>query len=156
MNTIGGLPAHVLLVHFVVVLAPLTAVLEILCGLSVAVRSRLVWLVAALSAVTLTLTPITTSAGEWLFDREEHPSEALLTHTERGDWMLVFSGALVLGAIVLAIAHRLDVSPERLGPHLAVAALVLVLGVVSIVGVIRIGDSGAKAVWGKELAGDGE
>ncbi|MGH3722747.1 MAG: DUF2231 domain-containing protein [Mycobacterium sp.] len=156
MNTLSGLPAHVLLVHFVVVLAPLTAILEILCGFSVAVRSRLVWLVASLSVVTLILTPLTTSAGEWLFDREKHPSEILQTHAQRGDWMLVFSGALVLGAIVLAIAHRLDLSPKRLGPHLTVAALVLVLGVVSIVGVIRIGDSGAKAVWGKELAGDGD
>lgn len=155
MDTISGLPAHVLLVHFVVVLAPLTAILEILCGVSVAIRSRLVWLVAVLAAVTLILTPLTTSAGEWLFDREKSPSAALLTHAERGDWMLVFSSALVLGAVVLAIAHRLGLSPARLGPHLTVAVLVLILGVVSIVGVIRIGDSGARAVWGTELTGDG-
>lgn len=152
MTTLDGLPAHVLLVHFVVVLAPLTAILAILCGFSTAVRSRLVWLVATLSVVTLILTPLTTEAGEWLFDREKHPSDALKTHAERGDWMLVFAGALVLAAIVLAIAHRLDLSPERLGPHLVVAALVLVLGVVTIVGVVRIGDSGARAVWGNELS----
>ena len=29
MNVVNGLPAHVLLVHFMVVLAPLTALLEI-------------------------------------------------------------------------------------------------------------------------------
>ena len=33
MSTVNGLPAHVLLVHFIVVLAPLTALLAILCHL---------------------------------------------------------------------------------------------------------------------------
>ena len=33
MNVVNGLPAHVLLVHFIVVLAPLTALLEIACAL---------------------------------------------------------------------------------------------------------------------------
>jgi len=32
MTTIAGLPAHALLVHAIVVLAPLTALLEILCA----------------------------------------------------------------------------------------------------------------------------
>ena len=45
MSTINGLPAHVLLVHFVVVLAPLTAILAIACAILPAVRQRLVWLV---------------------------------------------------------------------------------------------------------------
>jgi uncharacterized membrane protein len=66
MTTILGLPAHALLVHGVVVLAPLTAVLEILCGVWPAARRRLVWLVLALAVVTMVLTPITTAAGEWL------------------------------------------------------------------------------------------
>jgi len=33
MTVVNGLPADVLLVHFLVVLAPLTALLEIVCGL---------------------------------------------------------------------------------------------------------------------------
>ena len=32
MNVINGLPAHALLLHLVVVLVPLTALLEIVCG----------------------------------------------------------------------------------------------------------------------------
>ena len=39
---INGLPAHPS-VHFVVVLAPLTAVLAILCAVWPAARQRLVW-----------------------------------------------------------------------------------------------------------------
>jgi hypothetical protein len=38
LTTISGLPAHVLLVHALVVLAPLTALLEILCALWPAAR----------------------------------------------------------------------------------------------------------------------
>jgi hypothetical protein len=32
MATLNGLPAHVLLVHFIVVLAPITAVLAVICA----------------------------------------------------------------------------------------------------------------------------
>ncbi len=56
MTTIAGLPAHALLVHAIVVLAPLTAALEILCAIWPAARRRLVWLVLAFAAVTLVLT----------------------------------------------------------------------------------------------------
>jgi hypothetical protein len=33
MTVVNGLPAHVLLVHFIVVLAPLTGLLVMLCAL---------------------------------------------------------------------------------------------------------------------------
>ena len=44
---------HVPFVHFIVVLAPLTALLEILCAAWTAARRRLVWLVFALAVVVL-------------------------------------------------------------------------------------------------------
>lgn len=46
MTTVNGLPVHVLLVHFIVVLAPLTPVLAILCAVWPAAGQRLVWLIA--------------------------------------------------------------------------------------------------------------
>lgn len=63
MSTINGLPAHVLLVHFIVVLAPLTAILAILCAVWPAARQRLVWLVLVLAGVVAVLTPLTTEAA---------------------------------------------------------------------------------------------
>ena len=48
MTTFNGLPAHVLLVHFIVILSPLTAVLAIVCAVWPAARQRLVWLVLGL------------------------------------------------------------------------------------------------------------
>ncbi|MEO3758844.1 DUF2231 domain-containing protein [Mycobacterium sp. B14F4] len=153
MTVISGLPAHVLFVHFVVVLAPLTAVLEILCAIWPAARRRLVWLVLALAVVTLVLTPLTVEAGEWLYNREQNPGEILQTHAERGEWMIYFSIAMVAVAVALAILQRLEGRSDKGRPvaNVAVALVALVVGISSIVTVIRIGDSGARAVWGGEL-----
>jgi lysylphosphatidylglycerol synthetase-like protein (DUF2156 family) len=150
MTTVSGLPAHVLLVHAIVVLAPLTALLEILCGIWPAARRRLVWLVLVLALVTAGLTPLTTEAGEWLFDRERQPSEILRTHAERGGWMIYFAIALVVVAIALALLHVAEGRSEkrRVGANVLVAILALAVGVSTLVTVYRIGDSGARAVWG--------
>jgi hypothetical protein len=152
LTTISGLPAHVLLVHAVVVLAPLTALLEILCALWPAARRHLVWLVLTFAAITTVLTPITANAGEWLYDREAHPRAILNTHAERGSLMIYFSIALLVVAVVLALLHRREVRAAK--PAFAVSVLVAVVAVVvgtaTIVQVVRIGDSGARAVWANE------
>ena len=95
MTTITGIPAHALLVHAIVVLAPLVALLEILCGFWPAARRRLVWLVLALAAVNLVLTPLTTEAGEWLYDQLGSASPILETHrrTRRVDDLLLLGPA---------------------------------------------------------------
>ena len=104
MTTVNGLPSHVLFVHFIVVLAPLTALLAILCAVWPVARRRLVWLVLGLAVVNAALTPITTRAGEWLENRVGR-SPRLHTHTELGDTMLYFSIALLVAAILLALLH---------------------------------------------------
>ena len=152
MTVISGLPAHVLFVHFLVVLVPLTALLEITC-LWPAARRRLVWLVLILAIVTAVLTPVTTHAGEWLFDREREPSALLRTHAERGDWMIYFSVALLVVAIALAVLHVLENRSDnrRLATNVIVAIVTLAVGISSMVTVYRIGDSGAESVWHNEL-----
>jgi ABC-type branched-subunit amino acid transport system permease subunit len=153
LTTISGLPAHVLLVHAVVVLAPLTALLEILCGLWPAARRRLVWLALAFAVVTTVLTPITTEAGEWLYDRESHHRNILNTHADRGGWMIYFSVAMLVVAVALALVHWRESRSGRpgIGTHVAVALLAVAVGAASIVQVVRIGDSGARSVWADEL-----
>ena len=151
MTTITGIPAHALLVHAIVVLAPLTALLEILCAVWPAARRRFVWLVLALAAVTMVLTPLTTSAGDWLFNQQPQPSDILITHANRGQWMIAFSIALLVVAIALAVLHWLESRSDKSRTVAAaiVAVLALVVGVSSIVCVVRIGDAGAEAVWGR-------
>jgi hypothetical protein len=151
LTTISGLPAHVLLVHALVVFVPLTALLEILSALWPAARRRLVWLVLTFAAATTVLTPVTANAGGWLYEQEHHHRDILNTHAERGSWLIYFSVALLGVAVVLALLHWREVRAAQ--PRFVVSALVAVVailvGVASVVQIVRIGDSGAQSVWGK-------
>jgi hypothetical protein len=148
MTTISGLPAHALLVHFIVVLAPLTAVLAILCAVWPAARERLTWLVLALAVVTVVLTPLTTDAGEWL----EHGigrSPLVHAHARLGDTMIYFAIALLIAAALLTAIHVREIRGKSVKPVATriVAVAIIVLSVSTAVQVYRIGDSGAQATW---------
>lgn len=151
MTTLFGLPAHALLVHAVVVLAPLTAALEILCALWSAARRRLVWLVLALAAGVMVLAPLTASAGQWLYDQSSQHSPILEAHAERGEWAKYFALGLLIVAIAQTVQHVRESRSEEPNRVLSivVAVLAVVVGVWATVGVVYIGDSGAQAVWGE-------
>ncbi|MGB6182306.1 MAG: DUF2231 domain-containing protein [Rhodococcus sp. (in: high G+C Gram-positive bacteria)] len=149
METINGLPAHILLIHAVVVLIPLTALLAIVSAVWRPARERLVWLVLALAVITMILTPITSEAGEWL-ERRTEESAALENHTELGEWGNWIAAGVLVVAIALAALHVLE---KRSGKRntiatIVVAVLAVVIGVGAMIGIYRIGDSGATAVWG--------
>ena len=148
MSIINGLPAHALLVHLIVVLAPLTAVLAILCAIWPAARRRLVWLVLALAVVTTALTPLTTEAGEWL-EHRIGGSPAIQTHAELGNTMLYFAIALLVAAIMLAFLHVRELNTVAAA---VIAVVVIAASAATIVQVVRIGDSGAQATWGGIVA----
>ncbi len=155
MTVIGGLPAHALFLHFVVVLAPLTAVLEIVCGFwPAARRGHLLWLTLVLAVATMVLTPITIDAGEWLYDLRADPSPILQEHADRGADMIYFSGALLavaIGLVVLRFAER-RFDTRRAAVNVVVGLVTLAVGVASIIQIYRIGDAGAQSVWGGEIA----
>lgn len=156
---INGLPAHPMLVHFLVVLTPLTAVLLILCAVWPAARQRLTWLTLVLAGVTLILTPIVSEAGEWLYNRVED-TELVETHEHLGETMIYVSIALMVAAILVAVAHVRSVRGKPLPTVVSaiVAVLVVLIGVGASVQVFRIGHSGAESVWSDALlpAGSGE
>ncbi len=158
MSTIQGLPAHVLLVHFIVVLAPLAAILAVLCAVWPAARRRLTWLVLVLAAATTVLTPLTTEAGEWLEHRSGR-SPLLHEHTELGDTMLYFAVALLTAAVLLAVVHVRETRDKPLKPVVSwiLAAVIVLASVATTVQVVRIGESGARSAWGdKVAASDGD
>ena len=76
----------------------------------------------------------------------------MITHAERGEWMIYFSVGLLVVAIALVVLHWLTSRSDkpRTVATVIVAVLALVVGVSSIVGVVRIGDAGAEAVWGRQ------
>lgn len=148
---INGLPAHPLLVHFIVVLAPLTAGLAILCAIWPAARRRLVWPTLALAGITLVLTPITAEAGEWLYNRVED-TELVEKHEHLGETMIYFSIALLVAAVLLAfVHHRSSRGNNSKALSLIVAVLVIGVGAATSAQVYRIGHSGAESVWSDAL-----
>ena len=148
MSVINGLPAHILLVHLIVVLAPLTAVLAIVSAVWPAARRRLVWLVLALALVVMVTTPLTTEAGEWL-EHKVGESPAVETHAELGDTMLYFSIALLVAAALLVFLHvRESRATVNTVVAVVIAAVVVLASVATTVQVYRIGDSGSRAAWG--------
>jgi uncharacterized membrane protein len=155
MTVINGLPAHALLLHLVVVLVPLTALLEILCGLwPAARRGQLLWLTLVLATATMVLTPITINAGQWLYDLRTKPSPILREHAERGSTMVYFSTALLAVAIGLVLLRLIERRPERrrMVTRIVVGIIVLAVGISSMIQVYRTGDAGAQSVWGGEIA----
>jgi ABC-type branched-subunit amino acid transport system permease subunit len=153
MSTINGLPAHVLLVHIIVVLVPLAAVLAIVCALWPAARRRLIWFLVALSAFSVVMTPITTDAGEWL-EHKIGRSPAVNTHAELGDTMIYFALGLLVAVLLLLLVHLRETRNQPLGRALVgvVAVIAIAAGVAATVQVYRIGETGARATWGNQVA----
>lgn len=155
MEVINGIPAHMLFLHGVVVLMPLTAVLEIICAFwPAARRGQLVWVTLALAVATAIVTPITIQAGNWLYDLRPNPTAILQEHAELGDTMIYFAVALLvvaLALVALRVAERRD-NTRRVLYKAIVTVVAVLVGVASMVQVYRVGDAGAKSVWSKEIA----
>lgn len=154
MSTFNGLPAHPMLVHFIVVLIPLTAVLAILCAVWPAARERLVWLVLALAAATAVVTPIAAEAGEWL-EHKIVETELVEKHAEMGESMTYFALALLVAAVLLVVAHVRAGRGKALSTALSavIAVFVVVAAVATTVQALRVGHSGAESVWHDALTG---
>jgi hypothetical protein len=163
MSLVNGLPAHVLLVHFVVVLVPLTALALVAAAVWPVAARRLGIGLPVLALVTLASVPLATSAGEWL-ERHVDSDPLVRRHADLGDGMLPWAlGLFVLAAVVWWITRRAAAvesgvqggtqgsgnSGGRNASIIRIAAAVLsvVVAAGAVVDVYRIGDSGAKAAW---------
>ncbi|WP_037355152.1 hypothetical protein [Amycolatopsis orientalis] len=103
MTTVNGLPAHILLVHAIVVLLPLSALLLVLTACLAPVRRRLAGANAILSVLVVVLVPITTNAGEWL-ERRVARTPLVRAHTEIGDTAIW--AAIPVAVLALALWWR--------------------------------------------------
>ncbi|WP_406069050.1 hypothetical protein OG372_14435 [Streptomyces sp. NBC_01020] len=159
-TVINGLPAHVLLVHFVVVLVPLTALALVVASVWPAWIRKLGLALPILALVTLISVPITTHAGEWL---EKHTDSDPLVrkHADLGDGLLPWAIGLFAVAVAVwwfgrrATIQSSDTEDSRRSGAVALSvpvrvaaiALSVIVAAGSVVQVYRIGDSGAKAAW---------
>ncbi|MEO5877592.1 MAG: DUF2231 domain-containing protein [Streptosporangiaceae bacterium] len=154
ITVLNGLPAHVLFVHFVIVLIPLSALAILVCAIWPQASRRFGLVLPALALVTLASVPLATQAGEWL---EEHvPSNPLVhEHAELGDGLLPWAiGLFVVSVVVWWIARGAESTPST-GPtwlastpfRVAISVLAFAIATGAVVDVYRIGDSGTRAAW---------
>ena len=163
-NEINGLPAHVLLIHLVVVLVPAAALLLVGQAWSRPIRRWAGLLGPLMCLGALAMVPVTTQAGNWFRDhlpKALADSPAVRRHAELGDGLLPWVIAMfVLSVAVFVLGRRTgeESEPVVLAPsagtagtlvivQIAVAVLATIAATGSIVQTIRIGDSGAQAVW---------
>lgn len=154
----AGLPLHILLVHFVVIVVPLAALCLVLATAWPAARRRLGILPPVTALAALIAVPITTNAGEWLEQRVGHTA-LIAAHAAIGSTLLPWAAAIFLVAVVQWGWFRYFASPtakyfERVrssGVRVAVttvlATAVAVTAVGAVTSVVLIGESGARAVW---------
>lgn len=149
---VNGLPAHILLVHLVIVLVPVAALLVAASACWPWARRRLgaVPLLAALGA--LASMPITMHAGDWLLPRVRFTPQ-VARHIALGPtlwpWVAALFAVAAAGWLVSLSHRRLARAPRslRLAASGVLAAAALVVAVGATVAVYRVGDSGSQAVW---------
>ena len=161
MQTVNGLPAHVLLVHAIVVLLPLAAALLLLTALWTPARRHLAGPNAVLSVLVVVLVPVTTSAGEWL-EHKLAPNPLIHRHAELGDTAIYAAVAIAVLAVIVwwrqregnatASTRRTYLAPASGAVTAVVTVLALVVSGVAIYDVVRIGDSGAQASWSGRIS----
>lgn len=149
--TVFDLPLHILVVHAVVVLVPLAAVGGLAIALLSWARRRYRELVLLGSFGAAVFTFIAQESGE-SFAATNFPqrSAEMAKHFAIGDSLLVWTVLLFLGVGALVLAQWLiDRDHPRGRLMLIVGAVVTVVtGVIAVVQTVRIGHSGAVAVWG--------
>jgi len=151
---IGGLPLHPLIVHAVVVLTPLTVLALLLGTFWPAARRRLGIVTPLAALLVLVLVPVTVAAGLSLASALG-PLPAVERHRGFGEMLLPWAiGLFVVAAAQWAWFRYFDERMRRGSPRAAravvivLAAASVVVGAGTLVLIVLIGDSGARAVWG--------
>ncbi|HAM27604.1 MAG TPA: hypothetical protein DCP11_13150 [Microbacteriaceae bacterium] len=155
---VNGLPLHVLLVHFVVIVVPLAALCTVLAAAWPAARGRLGIVTPLIAFAALVSVPVTTEAGEWLLARVAN-TPLIQAHAIIGKTLLPWAFATFVVATAQWAWFRYFAAPDgryrplasrkglRITITIALAVAVVFLAVGSIVTVVQIGESGARAIW---------
>ena len=137
---VAGVPLHPLVVHFVVVLIPLSSLGLVLAVFSKRIRSKFLGLSVLGLAISAPLAWVAGQSGEALTEVRGEPDP----HVELGELLVPISWLLFAAGLLYWIAVRRRVSR----PFLLAASSVAVLTAVGVTGLnIAVGHSGADATW---------
>ena len=142
-----GLPTHVLLLHAAVAGIPLVCLTTIAVAARPAWRRRFGLANAGLAVIMVALAYATSEAGQALYNRATYLQKAAAQHRSLGLTLVWFVAAVAVFAVALVIADRAGYA-ERHATMVTISALAIAASAICIVQVIRVGDSGARAVWG--------
>jgi hypothetical protein len=154
---IAGLPAHILLVHAVVVLGPIAALAAIVYAAAPRWRRYLAWPLGVLALGLVPVALVTAQAGEQL-QKTRPATPAIREHAEQGDVLKTVSVIFFV-----LVAAMIVVSYEPIGRRfgflgrlreirvLRIALLVAgaLAGAFFLYQSIVTGHSGAASVWGR-------
>jgi hypothetical protein len=149
MATIHGLPAHPLLVHFLVVLMPLACGAVVLHAVWPTARARLGIVTPLLAGVCMVLVPIVQSSGRafrTMLNAQQNP--LVLEHQRLANELLPWAIALFgVAAAQWASWRFTDGVIATRWARVGLAVLSIAVAVGTAVLLYRIGDAGAKATW---------
>jgi hypothetical protein len=154
-DTIAGLPLHPLVVHATEVIVPVAAIVVTVAALWSRFRRRAGYLPLALALASLVLVPLSTQSGEAL-EKRVGESSLIETHSNLAEGLLPWVFGLVVVAAVLLWWNRNERegatprAPRWVALGLAVAAVLATTG--TTVQAIRVGHSGATAVWSEDMS----
>lgn len=162
-DTLGGLPAHPLLVHVPVVLVPLAAIGVVAMAVRPTLLRTFGVFITALAGAGFIGALLAANSGEALEDSKraagETISATLRDHAEMGDAVQALAAVFFVLTLawVLFSRWRCRVGEERATavvrrPRLiaiVLAGLVVLSGAVATVSVTWTGHSGARSVWEK-------
>jgi uncharacterized membrane protein len=157
--TFNGLPLHPLIVHVVVVFAPLAGIGAIVYAVMPRWRWWLRWPLVAAAVISAVAGVIAAQSGYSLeHSRQLQQLASVRTHQHRGSilrWLLLaFLVPTALGASLLGgtspVTSGWGAREGRTGVvAIGVQVLLVVSAIVLLVWVFLTGDSGAKAIWGQ-------
>lgn len=174
--TINGSPTHVLIVHVVVVLLPLSVLAALLLAAVPATRRAYSLVTLVVTFIACVAVPFAFLSGSALRSRLP-PSPLIARHVQLAHQLLPIAAVFGLGLaafVVIDVLQRardgqlnvlerraVDAAPtlrryaethRLLAAHRAAAALVVVLALATGIQVYRVGDAGAKAAWSGRLS----
>lgn len=144
LDTVNGLPVHALIVHAVVVLLPLATVGAMLMIAWPSFGRRFGVLVVIVAGIGAGSAVIARLSGEQLAERVGTP----VPHADLGAWLPAIAiGFFVVVAAYWLFARGIPQNRPRPGWLVGLGVVVVLASLFTLWWTIRVGDSGANAVW---------